>query len=158
MPVSLAQSRKAYLKVVLFFCYIPTNSCSITYHKNNVRSPQEHTQSLHYMNISQFFTCLNCIPPTKFASTRARVLFTIHDSFPRESSQCIINFWFSWECHAMVKTSVWSWNKKWVICILSRSSTRKRVPSRHRSCYKSPSEELIKISSVLQNFTNLTGS
>ena len=82
----------------------------------------EHTQSLHYMNIRQFFTCLNCIPPTKFTSTRARLLFTIYDLFPRESSQCIINFWFSWECHAMVKTSVWSWNKKWVICILSRSS------------------------------------
>ena len=107
---------------MLFFCYMPNNSLPITYHKNNVRSPLEHTQSLHYTNISQFFTCLNCIPPTKFASTRARVLFTIHDSFPRESSQCIINFWFSRECHAMVKTSVWSWNKKWVICILSRSS------------------------------------
>ena len=74
------------------------------------------------MNIRQFFMCLNCIPPTKFTSTGACVLFTIYNSFPRESSQCIINFWFSWECHAMVKTSVWSWNKKWVICILSRSS------------------------------------
>ena len=151
------------------------------------------------MNIRQFFTFLNCIPSTKFASTRARVLFTIYDSFPRESSQCVINFWFSRECHAMVKTSLWSWNKKWVICILSRSSehlwwqreifnahhpqlealllsyrelnlrgknqillrreiTKKSVPSRHRSCYTSPSEDLIKISSVLQNFTNLTGS
>ena len=107
---------------MLFFCYMPNNSLPITYHKNNVRSPLEHTQSFYYMNIRQFFTCLSCIPPIKFTSTRARVLFTIHDSFPRESSQCIINFWFSWECHAMVKTSVWSWNKKWVICILSRSS------------------------------------
>ena len=100
----------------------PSNSRSITYHKNNVQSPLEHTQSLHYMNIRQFFTCLNCIPSTKFASTRARVLFTIYDSFPRESSQCVINFGFSTECHAMEKTSLWSWNKKWVICILSRSS------------------------------------
>ena len=79
-----------------------------TYHKNNVQSPLEHTQSLHYMDIRQFFTCLNCIPSTKFASTRARVLFTIYDSFPRESSQCVINFSFSRECHAMVKTSLWS--------------------------------------------------
>ena len=74
----------------------------------NVQSPLEHTQSLHYVKIRQFFTCLNCIPSTKFASTRARVLFTIYDSFPRESSQCVINFWFSRECHAMVKTSLWS--------------------------------------------------
>ena len=26
----------------------------------------EHTQSLRYANIRQFFTCLNCIPPIKF--------------------------------------------------------------------------------------------
>ena len=100
----------------------PNNSRSITYYKNNVQSPLEHTQSLHFTNIGQSFMCLNYIPPIKFTSTRARALLTIYDSFPREGSQCIINFWFSWECHAMVKTSVWSWNKKWVICILSRSS------------------------------------
>ena len=98
------------------------NSRSITYHKNNVQIPLEHSQSLHFTNIGQFFMCLNCIPPIKFTSPRAQVLFTIYDSFPQESSQCIINFWFSWECHAMIKISVWSWNKKWVTCILSRSS------------------------------------
>ena len=31
---------------------------------SKVRS--EHTHSLHYMTIRQFFTCLNCIPPIKF--------------------------------------------------------------------------------------------
>ena len=100
----------------------PNNSRSITYYKNNVQSPLEHTQSLHFTNIGRFFTCLNCIPPTKFASAHARVLFTIHDSFPRESSQCIINFWFSWECHAMVKISLWS--TPFVLSHLLRNSSK----------------------------------
>ena len=132
--------------LLYFGCFWPrtNNSRSITYHKNNVQSPLEHTQSLHFTNIWQFFLCLNCIPPIKFTSTRARVLFTIYNSFPRESSQFIINFWFSWECHAIVKISVWSWNKKWLICILSRSSEHLRrrreflmlaIPSSKRCFY-----------------------
>ena len=34
--------------------------------KNTSKVQSEHTQSLHYMNIRQFFMCLNCIPPIKF--------------------------------------------------------------------------------------------
>ena len=34
--------------------------------KRTSKVQSEHTQSLHYMNIRQFFTCLNCIPPIKF--------------------------------------------------------------------------------------------
>ena len=34
--------------------------------KKTSKVQSEHTQSLHYMNIRQFFTCLNCIPPIKF--------------------------------------------------------------------------------------------
>ena len=34
--------------------------------KETSKVQSEHTQSLHYMNIRQFFTCLNCISPIKF--------------------------------------------------------------------------------------------
>ena len=40
---------------------IPSRTMKTT---SKVRS--EHTQSLHYMNITPFFTCLNFIPPIKF--------------------------------------------------------------------------------------------
>ena len=40
------------------------------------------------------FTCLNCIPPTKFTSTRARLLFTIYDSFPRKVHNVSSTFGF----------------------------------------------------------------
>ena len=40
---------------------IPSRTMKTT---SKVRS--EHTQSLHYMNIAPFFTCLNFIPPIKF--------------------------------------------------------------------------------------------
>ena len=33
--------------------------------KNTSKVQSEHTLSLHHMNIRQFFTCLNCIPPIK---------------------------------------------------------------------------------------------
>ena len=41
-----------------------TNIASRMKTTSKVRS--EHTQSLHYMNITPFFTCLNFIPPIKF--------------------------------------------------------------------------------------------
>ena len=107
----------------------------------------------------------------------------------KSTTYYILIIWFFRERHAMVKTSLWSWNKKWVICIQSWSSehllwqARSVASTLPRAKFqrnlikyfyvvrplgkeypldtvrvKSPSEELIKISSVLQNFTNLTGS
>ena len=34
--------------------------------KTTSKVQSEHNQSLHYMNIKQFFTCLNCMPSIKF--------------------------------------------------------------------------------------------
>ena len=41
--------------------YVP--SCSM---RTTSKDQSEHTQSLYYTNIRQFFTCLNHIPPIKF--------------------------------------------------------------------------------------------
>ena len=41
--------------------YIPSPTT-----KTMSKVQSEHTQSLHYMNIRQFFTCLNCVLPIKF--------------------------------------------------------------------------------------------
>ena len=41
--------------------FIPSRTMKTT---SKVQS--KHTQSLHYMNIEQFFTCFSCIPPIKF--------------------------------------------------------------------------------------------
>ena len=37
-----------------------------------------HTQSLHYMNVEQLFTCLNCIPPIKFHCAKLNRSVTCH--------------------------------------------------------------------------------
>ena len=41
--------------------YIPSPTT-----KTMSKVQSEHTQSLHYMNIRQFFTCLDCVLPIKF--------------------------------------------------------------------------------------------
>ena len=46
--------------------HTPNNLHSITYYENTLKVQSEHTQSLHYMNKREFFTCLNCILPIKF--------------------------------------------------------------------------------------------
>ena len=54
-----------------FFCSFTQRTYQTTYiqlhsMKRTSKVQSEHTQSLHYMNIRKFFTCLNCIPPIKF--------------------------------------------------------------------------------------------
>ena len=47
--------------------------------KTESKIQSEHTQSLQYMNIRQFFMYLNCIPPIKFHLTHKTSLY--HVSF-----------------------------------------------------------------------------
>ena len=50
-----------YSQLTLQTAYIPSRT-----KKTMSKVQSEHTQSLHQINIRQFFTCLNCIPSIKF--------------------------------------------------------------------------------------------
>ena len=52
--------------MTFYFTYRQTTCIPSSTMKTTPKVPSEHTQSLHYMNNRQFFTCLNCIPPIKF--------------------------------------------------------------------------------------------
>ena len=78
------------------------HTCQTTYilsytTKTMSKVQSEHTQSLHYKNIRQFFTCLNCIPPVKFNFGLPSIMchFLVNNLHFITYSNCIV--WPHWK-------------------------------------------------------------